>query len=167
MSPPPRPSFSSATDAAGDRYDVHNDDDDGDGDGYTSETPAGGDEDADGAEIVDSDDGGGKAATVSPKAKGGGGGKRRMEEDEEGEAAEDEEDEMEPPPAPRNPFARGGKTFASPPRKKRKVCVCAYGRGVCVCVVRWTIRVFFEEREDVPLPSRAMHWRYSSSPPFA
>ena len=134
MSPPPRPAFSSASaTAAGDRYDGN--DDDSDGDGYASETPAGVGDDADGAEIVDSDDGGGNAATVSPKAKSGGGGsgKRRMEEDGAAagdESEEEEEEEMEAPPAPRNPFARGGKTFASPPRKKRKVCfggLCKYG----------------------------------------
>lgn len=126
MSPPPRPAFSSSSaTGAGDRYD---------GDGFTSETPAGVDgEDADGADIVDSDDGGGNAATVSPKAKG----KRRMEEEEDAVGDEEEEEEegegeeeMAAPPAPRNPFARGGKTFASPPRKKRKVCLCV-GGGLC------------------------------------
>lgn len=146
VSPPPRPAATAA--AAGDRYD-------GDGgDGFTSETPVGVDSDGeDGADIVDSDDGS-DAAVTSPEARGSAGSKRRKNEeaeeegDEEGE--EEEEEEVAAPPAPRNPFARGGKTFTSPPRKKRKVCarlICVF---VCLCT-SWV------------LPGLFSTWRFRAS----
>lgn len=76
------------------------------------------------------------------------------EEDEDEEVEEEEEEETVAPPAPRNPFARGGRTFASPPRKKRKVCWYENGkRRLCELSVYPRVLARVRDKDKVPIDS--------------
>lgn len=121
LAPPGRPAARPTASYAGDRYDddYESADDSGLGNGA-----AGGMVDL--VNLPDSDDEPTGRVLKGLKRRNGSPGEEHDDEeggrlkDMEQEEEEEEEDVAAPAPAPRNPFARG-KTFSSPPRKKKKV----------------------------------------------